>query len=215
MRTKPVIIIGAGGHGRVLMDILLDIGIQVIGFLDNDATLQGKDFCGVPILGRDEEIVHYQNDKLDLVNGIGSTGVASLRRNIYEKFKAHGFHFRQVIHPSAVISRCAVLDEGVQVMAGAVINIGSRIGENTIINTRASVDHDCRIGKHVHIAPGVTLSGGVMVEAETLVGTGSCVIQGIRIGEGSLVGAGSAVIHDVSNHAMMSGTPAMLIRTVK
>ena len=212
MREKPVIIIGAGGHGKVLLDILLNTGIQVIGFLDNDAALRGKEIFGIPILGKDEEIVRYQSDEVKLVNGIGSVGVATLRRNVYEKFKAQGFHFRQVIHPSAVISRRAVLEEGVQVMAGAVINIGSWIGEDTIINTRASVDHDCQIGRHVHIAPGTTLSGGVYVGDETLIGTGSSVIQGIRIGEGSLVGAGSVVIHDVSDHVVMYGVPAVRAR---
>ena len=167
---------------------------------------------GIPILGTDKDIRHYNRKKIELVNGIGSVGVATLRRSVYEKFKAQGFHFRQVIHPSAVISRRAVLEEGVQVMAGAVINIGSRIGEDTIINTRSSVDHDCRIGKHVHIAPGVTLSGGVSVGDETLIGTGSSAIQGIRIGEGSLVGAGSVVIHDVSDHVVMYGVPAVRAR---
>ena len=207
MREKPVIIIGAGGHGKVLLDILLDTGIQVIGFLDNDAALRGKEIFGIPILGKDEEIVRYQSDEVKLVNGIGSVGVATLRRSVYEKFKAQGFHFRQVIHPSAVISQRAFLEEGVQVMAGAVINIGSRIEEDTIINTRASVDHDCRIGKHVHIAPGVTLSGGVSVGDETLIGTGSSVIQGVSIEERVLVGAGSNVIGNISDNYKGYGNP--------
>ena len=207
MREKPVIIIGAGGHGKVLLDALLDMGIQVIGFLDNDAALQGKEIFGIPILGKDEEIVRYQSDEVKLVNGIGSVGVATLRRSVYEKFKAQGFYFRQVIHPFAVISQRAVLEEGVQVMAGAVINIGSRIGEDTIINTRASVDHDCRIGRHVHIAPGCTLSGGVSVGDETLIGTGSSVIQGISIGQRCLIGAGGNVLRDVPDNGKGYGWP--------
>ena len=210
MREKPVIIIGAGGHGKVLLDTLLDMGTQVIGFLDNDAALQGKEIFGIPILGKDEEIVRYQSDEVKLVNGIGSVGMATLRRNVYEKFKAKGSHFRQVIHPSAVISQRTVLEEGVQVMAGAVINIGSRIGEDTIINTRASVDHDCRIGKHAHIAPGVTLSGGVSVGDETLIGMGSSVIQGIGIGSRTVVGAGSLVIRNILDSVTVFGVPACI-----
>ena len=172
----------------------------------------GDSLLGIPILGTDEDIRHYNRKEIELVNGIGSVGVATLRRSVYEKFKAQGFHFRQVIHPSAVISRRAVLEEGVQVMAGAVINIGSRIGEDTIINTRASVDHDCRIGRHVHIAPGVTLSGSVSVGDETLIGTGSSVIQGISIGESSLVGAGSNVINNIPDDCKVYGNPTKISR---
>ena len=92
-------------------------------------------------------------------------------------------------------------------MAGAVINIGTRVEDNAIINTRASVDHDCHIGRHVHIAPGCTLSGGVSVGDETLIGTGSSVIQGISIGQRCLIGAGGNVLRDVPDNGKGYGWP--------
>lgn len=211
MDKKGVIIIGAGGHGKVLLDILLERGASVLGFLDNDFSLQSQSIYGIPVLGTDEEIRHFNQREIQLVNGIGSVGVATVRRRVFEKFKKQGYYFRQVIHPSAVISSRASLGEGVQVMAGAVINIGSRIGEDTIINTRASVDHDCMIGKHVHIAPGCTLSGGVAVGDETLVGTGSSIIQAISVGERCLVGAGSNVIRNLSCNCRGFGNPLRIV----
>lgn len=212
MNKKSVIIIGAGGHGRVLLDALLEQGVGVLGFLDNDIALQCQNIYGIPILGTDEDIRHFNQKEIELVNGIGSIGVAKVRRSVFEKFKEQGYHFRQVIHPSAVVSPRAFLGEGVQVMAGAVVNIGCQIDDDAIINTGASVDHDCQIGKHVHIAPGATLSGGVSVGDETLVGTGSSVIQGISIGAGALVGAGSNVIRNVADGLKVFGNPARMLR---
>lgn len=206
-KKKPVILIGAGGHAKVLLDILLDTGVPVLGFLDNDASLQKKKIFGLPVLGTDEEIARYSPEEINLVNGIGSVGVASLRKIIFDKFKAQGFCFRRVLHPFAAVSSRAELGEGVQVMAGAVINIGTRVEDNAIINTRASVDHDCHIGRHVHIAPGCTLSGGVIVGEGTLIGTGSSIIQGISIGKRCFIGAGSNVIRDISDERKGYGNP--------
>ena len=197
MNEKPVIIIGAGGHARVLLDTLLDTNVKVLGFLDNDTSLHGTEIFGIPVLGMDEEVARYNPEDVELVNGIGSVGVVILRRKIFDKFKAIGYHFQRIIHPSSIISTRAALGEGVQVMAGAVINIGARIGDDSIINTKASVDHDCNIGRHVHIAPGCTLCGGVSVGDETMIGTGSCVIQGISVGARCLVRAGSNVWESV------------------
>lgn len=211
MNEKPVIIIGAGGHAKVLLDILLDTNAKVLGFLDNDASLHGRKIFDIPVLGMDEDIARYSPAEVELVNGIGSVGVVTLRRKIFDKFKDMGFRFRQVIHPSAIISTRATFGDGVQVMAGAVINIGTHIGDDSIINTKASVDHDCHIGNHVHIAPGCTLCGGVSVGDETMIGTGSSVIQGISIGARCLVRAGSNVFHFVPNEHRGYGNPMKFV----
>ncbi len=209
MNKKGVIIIGAGGHGKVLLDTLLELGACVLGFLDNDVSLQSQNIYNVPILGTDEDICHFNRQEIELVNGIGSIGVATVRRRVFEKFKEQGYHFRQVIHPSAVVSSRVSLGEGVQVLAGTVINIGSRIEDDAIINTRASVDHDCHIGKHVHVAPGCILSGMVSIGDESHIGTGCSVIQGVFIGNRVLIGAGSNVIRNVKNDVVIFGNPAM------
>jgi UDP-perosamine 4-acetyltransferase len=100
------------------------------------------------------------------------------------------------------------LGEGVQIMAGTVVQPGSKIGDNTILNTRSSVDHDCEIGAHVHIAPGVTLSGGVRVHDDAHIGAGAVLIQGVEVGASSLVAAGSVVIHAVPANTRVAGMPA-------
>lgn len=205
--NKPVIIIGAGGHAKVLADCLRLQGIPVLGALDRSVS-PGSGNADLPILGDDSAIGAYPCASVELVNGLGSVGDTSLRKNIFDRFKQQGYTFRSVIHPSAIIARDCVLEEGVQVMAGAVINTGAKIAANSIINTGAIIDHECDIGRHVHIAPGVTLSGGVRVADGVHIGTGATVIQGIHIGAGALVGAGAVVIKNVDTGAKVVGVPA-------
>ncbi len=214
MKEKPVILLGAGGHVKVLLDILLEQNIEIIGIVDKDGVETPADLYGVPLIGSDSDVQRYSVDEIELVNGIGSVGFTALRQKVYEKFKRQGYHFRQVIHPTAVVSRWANLCEGVQAMAGAVVNIGTHIGENSIINTNASVDHDCVIGAHVHIAPGATLSGGVTIEDGSHVGTGASVVQGVKIGLGAIIGAGAVVVNNVKNKVMVCGVPARMTKTL-
>lgn len=208
MKEKPVILLGAGGHAKVLLDILLEQNIEVVGIAEKDGADLSSDLYGVPVIGSDSDVQQYPPDKVELVNGIGSIGSTTLRQKVYEKFKRQGYCFPQVIHPSVVVSRRAELGEGVQIMAGAVVNIGARIRENAIINTNASVDHDCLIGAHVHIAPGVTLSGGVTVGDGSHIGTGASVVQGIEIGANVIVGAGAVVVNNVTAGRTVCGVPA-------
>lgn len=205
--NKPVIIIGAGGHAKVLADCLRLQGIPVLGALDKTIS-PGSETSDLPILGDDNAICAYPCESVELVNGLGSVGDTSLRKNIFDRFKQQGYTFRPVIHPSAIIARDCLLEEGVQVMAGAVVNIGAKIAADSIINTGAIIDHECNIGRHVHIAPGTTLSGGVRVADDVHIGTGATVIQGIRIGAGALVGAGAVVIRNVDAGAKVAGVPA-------
>ncbi len=207
---KPVIIVGAGGHARVLLDSLRLQKVKVLGALDKrSGNLDAIE--GLPLLGDDSVIVKYPPDEVDLVNGLGSVGDTSLRRGIFEKFKNLGYRFRSVIHPAAIVAENCVLGEGVQVMAGAVINTGTCIAADAIINTGAVIDHECSIGRHVHIAPGVTISGGVQVGDGSHIGTGATVIQGGSIGELALVGAGAVVIGDVASGSKVVGVPAKAI----
>ena len=210
--NRPVIIIGAGDHARVLLDILLEQGDEVIGLSDKSVP-KGTVVYGVPVIGDDSEVLKYSFDEVELVNGIGSVGSTVLRAGAFRSFKEKGYDFVSVIHPSAVISRMAELREGVQVLAGAVVGPGAVLGEDCIINTNASVDHGCTIGKHCHIAPGCTLSGCVTVGEGTHIGTGSSVIQGIKIGANVLIGAGSVVIRNIEDNSMVYGVPAKMTDT--
>ena len=128
MQRKPIILLGAGGHAKVLLDILLEQNAEIVGIAEKDGVEISTDLFGVPIIGSDSDVERYSPKEIELVNGIGSIGSTALRKRVYEKFKALGYRFRQVIHASAVISRRAVLGEGVQVAAGAVVNIGASIG---------------------------------------------------------------------------------------
>ena len=211
MNDKSIIVLGAGGHARVLLDMLLSQGCKVIGLTDEDASLWGQSVFGVPVLGDDRCIQRYLRRDIMLVNGIGSVDSMQLHRQVYEAMKRQGYSFAQVVSSATVISDRVVLDEGVLVMPGVVVNEGTSIGANTILNTRSVLDHECRIGKHVHIAPGCVLSGNVVVGDNVHIGTGSTVIQGIHIGEGTLVGAGSVVVKDIAGQSKAYGVPARVV----
>ena len=151
---KPIIIIGAGGHAQVLLDTLLSMGNNnILGFTDANAQLWGQRLLNCPVLGGDEVLDHYSPKNVLLVNGLGSIGSTSLRQKIFLQKKLSGYHFASVIHPSAIISSFVELSEGVQILAGAVVQTNCDIAENVIVNTRATLDHDCIIAAHVHIAP--------------------------------------------------------------
>ena len=204
----PIIVLGAGGHTKVLIDSLLAADINVVGITSINSHDINNKVYGINIIGNDESISRYSPESIRLVNGIGSTGKIEKRQRLFDYFKERGYSFASVVHPSAVISPDVQIDEGVQVMAGSVIQPGSVIKKNTIINTKVSVDHDCIIGAHVHLAPGVTISGGVCVEDAVHIGTGALVIQGIHIGKKCLIGAGSLVLNNIKEGSTVFGLPA-------
>ncbi|WP_109485676.1 acetyltransferase [Occallatibacter savannae] len=203
---KPVILLGAGGHARVLLSTLLQRGARVVGFADPGAA--PAELLGVPRLGGDESVVAHDSGEVLLVNGVGSVGDVTNRLRVYEYFRTRGYAFASVIHPSAIIAPEGELKDGAQIMAGAILQTGCVVEENCIINTGARVDHDCIIRQHAHLAPGVVLSGAVEVGRRAHIGTGAVVIQGVRIGEDAVVGAGAVVLEDVPSAATVVGVPA-------
>lgn len=209
MMQKPIVIIGAGGHAKVLVDILLQAGACIAGIVDQNVLLHGKHVLGVTVIGGDDVVTSSSPDKYSLVNAIGSTTIPDLRTRIYEAFKSNGYSFATVIHPSAIIASDVTVGEGVQIFAGAVIQPGTMIGSNAIINTRSSIDHDCIIGNNCHIAPGVTLSGQVHVGQCVHVGTGATIIQGISIGNNCLIAAGAVVTKNIGSGSKVRGVPAV------
>lgn len=204
----PVIILGAGGHAKVLIDALRLQSIEPFGITDADPGKKGQVLFDVPVLGGDEEIIKYARETVRLVNGVGSVSVNPRRGQLFEQFKNKGYIFASIIHPSAIIAADVILSEGMQVMAGAIIQAGCHIGVNAIINTSSVVDHDCHIGDHAHISPSATLSGGVRVGENAHIGAGATIIQGIQIGRNSLVAAGAVVIRNVPDSATVLGVPA-------
>jgi UDP-perosamine 4-acetyltransferase len=203
---RALILVGAGGHARVLLSTLLLGGRRVIGFVDPD--MERGSLLGIPHIGGDEAVSTYDPGEVLLVNGIGSVAAVSNRLRVYEYFRNGGYSFATVIHPSAVIAPEAELADGVQIMAGAVLQTGCIAEENSIINTGARVDHDCLIRAHAHVAPGAVLSGNVHVGRRAHVGAGVTVIQGVHIGDDSIVGAGAVVVSDVPPSCTVVGVPA-------
>lgn len=206
--SLPLLVLGAGGHAKVLIDALLANSEVIAGVIDLNPLLTGTSLLGVPVLGVDEVVDEYPRDEILLVNGIGSVDLPEKRKRVFERYKKMGYIFASVIHPSAVVAVDVELGEGVQILAGAVIQTGCHIGDNVIINTRASLDHDSCIGDHSHIAPGVTISGNVQVGKGVHLGTGSTVIQGISIGNDCLIAAGAVVIAKLATGSKARGVPA-------
>lgn len=206
----PVIVIGGGGHAKVLVSTLLLCQRRVLGFVDPNLAL--PPLLGISNLGNDSAVFNHPPDKVELVNGVGSVGCSRNRQDVYDRFVERQYRFATVIHPSAVVAPEVEIQNGVQIFAGAVVQAGSRLGVNVIINTGARVDHDCIIESHAHVAPGATLCGAVHVGSGAHIGAGATVIQGVRIGAGSVVGAGTLVIRDVAQGVTVVGVPAASIR---
>ena len=195
---KPIIILGSGGHAKVIADALKLLGKQVLGFVTNSKESK-KDIIGINILGDDSILDKYSSIDIDLANGIGSIPYDSTRWDVAKKMRNKGFHFPTIIHPTAFVSSDISFDEGIQIMAGAIIQAGTTIGMDTIINTSVAIDHDCSIGKNCHLAPGTVCSGGVSIERGVHVGTGSIIIQNINIGKDTNIAAGSILHKDVES----------------
>jgi sugar O-acyltransferase (sialic acid O-acetyltransferase NeuD family) len=204
---KPIIILGGGGHASVVRELVeLNEG-KIKGYTDVKDTGLSAHY-----IGRDDMIERFKPSQVQLVMGIGSVGLPLLRQKMFDHFKSLGYSFATLVHPKAIVSQAVELAEGCQVMAGAVLNPYVRIGKNVIVNTSASIDHDCHINEHTHIAPGVRLSGGVTIGRCCLVGIGGIVIQGVRIGDRVVVAAGAVVIKDVSSAQKVAGIPAKIIK---
>lgn len=207
---SAIVILGAGGHARVLVEALNRAGTAITGFVVNAAEPASGVMAGIPCIGDDDTLLARGPAGLMLINGVGTVGDPRPRRAVYEKFRQAGFAFAAVIHPSAIVASDASLGDGVQLMAGCALQPGARIGANTIVNTGAMIDHDAIIGDHVHIAPGACLAGDVTVGASSHIGAGAIVIQGLRIGDGAMVAAGAVVTADVASGAIVMGVPARL-----
>jgi sugar O-acyltransferase (sialic acid O-acetyltransferase NeuD family) len=200
-----LLIVGAGGHGRVVADIAAsDAGWTEIAFLDDGIPVSQKSGAW-PVVGAFLQLASLA-EKFDAC--VVALGDARLRLEHLSQAKAAGYRIPTLVHPRAVVSRQAQLAEGVIVCAGAVVNIGASIARGAIINTGATVDHDCRLEEGVHVCPGAHLAGKVTIGARSWFGIGAVAKQGIRIGSDVTVGAGAVCLADVKDGATVIGVPA-------
>jgi sugar O-acyltransferase (sialic acid O-acetyltransferase NeuD family) len=204
---EKLVVFGAGGHAKVVIDIIERQGTyEIAGLLDDDLKHKGELFFGYPVLGTRVELPALFSAQL--CHAIVTIGDNASRAAVAAYLDQHGWRFASAIHPRASIGRGVKIGPGSVVMAGCVVNADAYLGGQVIINTGATVDHDCRIEDAVHIAPGCHLCGGVSVGQGSLLGAGTTVTPGVKIGCKVIVGAGSTVIRDVADEARVSGSPA-------
>ncbi len=200
--NKPILIIGAGGHAKVIADIVLKSGDALLGFLDDAAT--GKVYGEYKVLGTVADCVRYA-DQAQFIIGIGNNAI---RRRIAERYALDWY---TAIHPSAQIALGVTVGEGTAVMANAVINSDTAIGRHCIVNTAAVVEHDNVIGDYVHVSPHATLCGVVTVGENTQIGAGATVIHVTNVCADCVIGAGSTVVEDIDTAGTYVGLPARKI----
>lgn len=206
-----VVILGAGGYGRLVLDILhQDRAVVVEGFVDPDVRLHGRTVNGVPVLGGDDLLPDLLRDGVE--GAVAAIGDNHIRAMLFRKLCDMGFAPVNAIHPRAIIGSHVELGRGVVVMARAVVNVNARLGDDVVVNTGATIDHDDVLEDHAQVWPGANLAGNVTVGAFSYVGTGAVVVPGVKIGRNSLVGAGAVVIGDLPDDVVAVGVPARVIK---
>ncbi|WP_407535960.1 acetyltransferase [Cetobacterium somerae] len=210
---KEIMIIGAGGHAKVIIDIILqrkknlNDNLVIKGILDDSFNEnEKKDLFGIPIIGKVNKILELPSNIYYII----AIGNNDIRKKISQNYKE--IKYITLIHPKAIVAENVSLDEGTVLMAGSIVNSDTKIGKHCIINTGSIVEHDNIIKDYVHISPGATLCGGVIIEEETWVGARSTIIQGIRIGKKVIIGAGSVTIKDIDSFSTVIGIPAKNIK---
>lgn len=203
------VLIGGGGHARVLLDVARRLGHRVFGYA---APAPAAD-VGVPYLGDDEAVAGSPEAAgAFAILALGKTRTGDHRLALMASLERAGLRFPPLVAPGATVHGDVTLGDGSVVLDGAVVATGARLGRGCIVNTRASVDHDARLGDGVHVAPGATLCGGVTVGDDALIGAGATLAPGVRVAGGSTIGAGAVVVRDLPEPGTYVGVPARRIR---
>jgi len=200
-RMDKIILIGGGGHARVLIDLIKTINeYEIAGIVDPELET-GAEISMIPVLGSDDSLSELMAEGIKTACiAIGSIRDNSKRRELYTMAKNMGFRIPSLMHRKAIVSTMETsISDGVQIMAGAIIQPGTVIGENTIINTGAVIEHDCIIGRDVHICPGAVICGGSIIGDNSFIGAGSTIIQYLEVGRDAVVGAGALIYRNLSD----------------
>ena len=209
-----VIGLGAGGHAKVVIEILqLHKAYEVVELVDTKRELWGTKVLGIAVLGGDELLpLLYEKGVRHAFIGLGAVRDTTARRELYEKARRLGFELVSAVHPQAIISPSADMGHGPTIMAGAIINAASKVGDNVVINTGAIIEHDCTISDHTYVASGAQLASNVAVGEGSYIGLGASVRQCIHIGRNSIVGAGAVVVDDIPDNVVAVGVPARILK---
>lgn len=210
-RTR-VLILGAGGHGRVVLDILLQARqYDVVGLLDSNPDIHGRRVDGIPVRGGIDELekISARLNVRGVIIAIGDNGV---RRGLARQIEQTGLELINAVHPSVTLAYNATIGRNVVIAAGAVVCANCQIGDSVILNTGCIIDHQTMIGEGTHICPGVRIAGRVKVEPGVFVGIGATVVPKVTLGCESIVGAGAVVLEDVLPMATVVGVPAVPVK---
>lgn len=212
MTRWTTLIVGAGGHGQVVADILLQVrrkqgreatAAESVGFVDGDSTLVGERLLGLPVVGTLDDL-----RKLSVESHVVAIGDNRVRARVSRALLEWNSKFLSVVHPSAVVASSAEVGEGIVICAGVVVNPLAELSDGVILNTACTVDHHARVGPFAHIAPGAHLGGNVTVGEGALVGIGASIVPGVTVGAWAVIGAGAAVSRDVEAGVVVVGVPA-------
>ena len=192
--NPPYILVGSGGHAKVILSLLLAKGVNILGVCDPGLVKSNaSSWRGLNVLGDDDVIMNYNQSDIRIANGVGFSGFGNRRMEIYTFLSQKGYIFPSLVHPFSFVDDSAVLKNGVQVMAGCIIQADVLIGENTVVNTRASIDHDVIIGASTHIAPSATICGGVRIGDGCYIGAASVVVQAVSIESNRFIKASALI----------------------
>ena len=203
-----LLIMGAGGHAKVVIELIRAGGIfDLVGLVDVQSV--GTLVNGAQVIGADEDLDRLRSE--GITHAHVAIGHNARRLALSRQLEGRGFLLANAVSPSAIISPSARLGAGLAVMAGAVVNADSSLGDACILNTRASLDHDGTLHEGAHVAPGCALAGNVSVGRLAFLGVGTSVIPGVEIGEAALIGAGSCVVSSIPAHSKAYGVPARVV----
>lgn len=202
MSDQRLILLGAGGHAKVLVDLIMACDQTISGVCDPQLAQSGiSTWRDLVVLGDDQAVLGFDPHQVLLVNGLGGAG----RQAVFEQFAAKAYRFATLVHPNAVLGSGVVLDEGVQIMAGTVVQADTVIGAHSIVNTGAQIDHDGQLGIGVHLAPGAVLAGNVTLGDGVFVGPGAVIGRGVSVGDRAVIGAGTIVLKSLPADARVLG----------
>jgi sugar O-acyltransferase (sialic acid O-acetyltransferase NeuD family) len=205
MSRPRLILIGAGGHARACIEVIEQHGLyQIAGLVGRPEEMHVQHF-GYSVIAADHDLPNLSKVYQYVVIAVGQIQSPDIRIRLYQQAVELGFELPHIVAPTAHVSRHATIGAGTMVMHGAILNAGSRVGNNCIVNTRSLLEHDTTVEDHCHIATGAILNGGVKVGVGSFIGSGSVIREGVSLGSRCLVGAGLTVRHNQAEHVRFVG----------